>query len=415
MSDKRTASGSSDVQTIWSQAGNGFRLVAHRPGYIIGNKVLLLALLCLVLPFSARATSQSAEGNGLAKRIESDLSKERMAYETFESKERQLIEAFSNLEKAAKDIGEEIEKLNHAIDHAELEIRGLNEHLMALDRSLKETQDRVMNRMAALYKHARRGYVKGLLDARDVMDLRQRAKYVSSVIQKDQETLDLWASVGQKCRSDIRVTKDRVREVIAKREASTTLKTRLREALDGTVVRLMNVHREKEFYETGVKELELAAKGMSQTINGLTLGDDGYPGTSTSRFADSKGHLPLPMDGRMVAGPKGKGTGSESAFGRGVFFESAANQDVQAVSAGRVEFSGKLKGYGETIIVNHGDRFFTIYALLAHRTKRKGEIVKQGEALGRVGTSGDQMDKRLYFEIREADKALEPTRWFERR
>ncbi len=96
--------------------------------------------------------------------------------------------------------------------------------------------------------------------------------------------------------------------------------------------------------------------------------------------------------------------------------ESASNQEVKAVFPGRVDFSGTLKGYGETIIVNHGDRFFTIYAFLANRAKGKGESVKQGEALGRVvGAAEGQMDKRLYFEVREADKALDPTRWFERR
>ncbi len=113
---------------------------------------------------------------------------------------------------------QEIEKLNHEIDLAELDIKGLNENLAALERSLKETQERAVSRMLALYKHARKGYVKGLLDAVDLMDLRQRAKYVSAVIQKDQETLAAWASIGQKCRSDIMAIKDRLREVDRDRE-----------------------------------------------------------------------------------------------------------------------------------------------------------------------------------------------------
>ncbi len=90
------------LQAIWSQAGSGLRRVASRPGNTIGIKVLLLAIICLASPFSTGATTQPVRDHGLARRIESDLSKERMAYETFESKERQLIEAFSNLEKAAK-------------------------------------------------------------------------------------------------------------------------------------------------------------------------------------------------------------------------------------------------------------------------------------------------------------------------
>jgi len=387
--------------------------VASGLGNFIGTMVLRSVLIWLVLPFPAGATTQPARDHGIMQRIESDLLREKRAFETFESKERRLIEEFSNLEKTAKDIEQEIEELNHQIDLAELDIKGLDEKLTGLETLLKETQDRVVSRMVALYKHARKGYVRGLFDAEDLMDLRQRAKYASAVIQEDQKELAVWASIGQKCRSDIMATQGRLRETSAKRDASKERRTRLRDELDGTVVRLMNVHREKEFYETGVKELELTAKGMGQALIGLTQRDHGYRGDSTRRFVDSKGHLPLPMDGRMVAGPKGKGIVSESAFQRGVFLESAANREVKAVFAGRVDFSGKLKGYGETIIINHGGRFFTIYAFLAHRIKRTGEKVDQGEVIGRVGSAEDQFDKRLYFEIRESDKALEPTGWFD--
>jgi septal ring factor EnvC (AmiA/AmiB activator) len=414
MSGKRTRPRSNDAQGVWAQAGGGLRFVASRLGNIIVTMVLLLVPIWLALSFPIGATMQPVRDHGLMQRIESDLSREKRAYETFESKERRLIEEFSNLEKAAKDIEQGIEKLNHQIDLAELDIKGLDEKLTGLETLLKETQDRVVRRMVALYKHARKGYMKGLFDAKDIMDLRQRAKYASAVIQEDQEELAMWASIGQKCRSDIMATKGRLGETTAERDASKELRTRLRDELDGTVVRLMNVHKEKEFYETGVKELELAAKGMSQALTSLTQRDDGYRGDSSRRFADSKGPLPLPMEGRMVAGPKGKGTGSESAFQRGVFFESAANQEVKAVFTGRVDFSGKLKGYGETIIVNHGDRFFTIYAFLARRIKRMGESVNQGEVIGRIGTAVGQFDKRLYFEIRESDRALAPTGWFER-
>jgi len=106
--------------------------------------------------------------------------------------------------------------------------------------------------------------------------------------------------------------------------------------------------------------------------------------------------------------------GSESAFQRGIFFESSASQEVKAIFAGRIDFSGRLKGYGETIIVNHGDRYFTVYALLSHRIKRKGGNVTQGEVIGRVGSAEGQLDKRLYFEMRESDKPLAPAGWFGR-
>ena len=85
--------------------------------------------------------------------------------------------------------------------------------------------------------------------------------------------------------------------------------------------------------------------------------------------------------------------------------------EVKAIFPGRVEFSGTLKGYGETIIINHGSRFFTISAHLSERKKEAGDPVEGEEVIGIVGGNRPSKGAGIYFEIRRAGKTLAPLKW----
>jgi septal ring factor EnvC (AmiA/AmiB activator) len=94
-----------------------------------------------------------------------------------------------------------------------------------------------------------------------------------------------------------------------------------------------------------------------------------------------------------------------------VVIEGRPGAEVRAVYAGRVDFSGSLKGYGEIVVINHGSRYFTVSAQLAQRRKQEGEMVKAGEMIGSLGRTNSPRESRLYFEIRKGGGNLDPLRW----
>ena len=84
---------------------------------------------------------------------------------------------------------------------------------------------------------------------------------------------------------------------------------------------------------------------------------------------------------------------------------------MKAIFPGRVDFSGRLKGYGETVIINHGSRYFTVSAYLSERHRKEGDMVKRGEVIGLLGDAGPSEDPQLYFELRRAGTPLNPLNW----
>jgi septal ring factor EnvC (AmiA/AmiB activator) len=195
----------------------------------------------------------------------------------------------------------------------------------------------------------------------------------------------------------------------AERNKNKTRLLSLKKELEKQVIRLMNVHKEKEFYETAVKELQLAAKNLKQALVKIEKKDT-HKILQSSRFADSKGKLPFPLKGEIIKADKLSGS-NRKQLNKGIFIAGISDSKVKAIFPGRVDFSGKLKGYGEVVIINHGSRFFTISAHISSRKKKEGDVVEKGEVIGFLKPSGPSKEARLYFEIRKGGKSLDPLKW----
>lgn len=97
-------------------------------------------------------------------------------------------------------------------------------------------------------------------------------------------------------------------------------------------------------------------------------------------------------------------------------FEFHAGQDIAAVrgtpvvaaGSGRVAFAGVQNGYGQIVIVDHGDNFTTRYGHLSQIDVAVGQSVERGETLGRVGSSGRSTGPHLHYEVRLTDQAVNP-------
>ncbi|WP_439886580.1 murein hydrolase activator EnvC family protein [Pseudomonas sp. MBLB4123] len=128
-------------------------------------------------------------------------------------------------------------------------------------------------------------------------------------------------------------------------------------------------------------------------------------------FAKARGKLPWPVDGRLVARygtPRG---GDARAKWDGVLIGAAAGSQVRAVHGGRVVFADWLRGAGLLVILDHGNGYLSLYGHNQSLLKDPGDLVKAGEAIATVGTSGGQDTPALYFAIRQQGRPSDPAQW----
>ena len=130
---------------------------------------------------------------------------------------------------------------------------------------------------------------------------------------------------------------------------------------------------------------------------------------SNGDFARQKGSLRLPVRG-SVAGRFGNPRDGGGTW-RGLFIRAGAGSDVKVVANGRVVFAEWMRGFGNLLIVDHGDSYLSIYGNNDSLLKQVGQAVKGGETVATVGNSGGNPDSGLYFELRHQGQPIDPMKW----
>jgi murein DD-endopeptidase MepM/ murein hydrolase activator NlpD len=92
----------------------------------------------------------------------------------------------------------------------------------------------------------------------------------------------------------------------------------------------------------------------------------------------------------------------------GIDISARAGTPIRAAGDGKVVFSSRLGGYGNTIIVRHSDNFFTTYAHNRRNMAKKGQNVKKGDVIAQLGATGNATGAHCHFEIRHRQKARNP-------
>jgi septal ring factor EnvC (AmiA/AmiB activator) len=369
--------------------------------------ILLLFLLPLqdvFLSASATVPREVSSREDQIERIEEDLSREKEQFLKFEEKEQILLKDLALLEKDIEEKRRSLKELEESASRIKKELNEGQAKLAQLENALIEVEGRLGRRLDAFYRYAKRGYTRLLASAKGLDVLRKRIKYLKEVMKDDLDLMHTMAALHQKYRQEISGVKNKLAELDRLEKAESSRMTALKEDIDRRVVLLMKIHKEKEFYDTAVKELQFAAQNLKETLVTLDKKGEGRPVPLPSRFEDSRGKLPVPLQGRII-----KDAGQNGA--KGILIEAPAGAEVRAVFPGRVDFSGPLKGYGQVIVINHGSRYFTVSAQLTQRNKREGENVAAGEVIGSIGESGSTKGARLYFEIRMGSGNVDPLKW----
>lgn len=126
-------------------------------------------------------------------------------------------------------------------------------------------------------------------------------------------------------------------------------------------------------------------------------------------FASLRGQLRLPTRGELLA--KYGSKRSDGPAWKGLFIGAPEGTEIRAIAPGRVVFADWLRGFGNLIIVDHGDQYLSIYGYNQAILKRSGDAVSMGEAIASAGNSGGLGQSGLYFEMRHQGRAFNPLDW----
>jgi murein hydrolase activator len=312
--------------------------------------------------------------------------------------ERQL--KTEQLASAERDLKETQRRLAVAIDRA-----------AALKNSADTQRPDVEARLVHLYKMGRAGYWKLLFDVDDLHAVGRAYRTAAAMNQLDRErveehrrTLDALATERQTLEAQAASMARLEAQAVSARagvERAVTARTRLVDSIDA--------RRDLNAQLTG--ELEAAQQRLQGTVTQL-----GARGAAVGLpLRPFKGVLPWPAPG-IVTGRFGHQKASASGPGlarTGINISMAEGQPVRSVHEGVVAYADQFTGYGNLVIVDHGEGTYSLYGYLGAVDVARGDRV---DAQARIGASGRDPsgNPALYFELRVDGAAVDPLQWLKR-
>ena len=376
------------------------------------SSLYLLAFLFFYgLQLDAASVNKDLEG------IKRKIERERQGINQVRKREGSVLQALGkierDLEKKTKDLNAANSKLASilgAMQQKETEAQRLRI-------SLDQRRELLMKRAVALYRWHRGGGPFVLLSGEVPLGvLLQRKHYLEATVFFDRELVE-------KLNDEVTYQENVKRELAHKKEELSQQRRLLAEVQDS--VRkdgekkkqlLASLRQEKDGRVRALKELEQAALRLQKMIEEMSRRGVGkVPELPAGTGLDAmRGKLEWPVRGQVTGG-FGKTKHPEFAtevFRKGIDIEAPIGEEIRAVEKGRVVFAERFSGYGKMVIIDHGERYFSVYAHLSEILKKTGDAVQRGETLGTVGDSDSLAGSRLYFEMRKDGKSIDPLPWF---
>ncbi len=150
----------------------------------------------------------------------------------------------------------------------------------------------------------------------------------------------------------------------------------------------------------------------SKTPSQSSLSNNAEPSPErySSNFAALKGKLRLPVRGD-VSNRFGNSREDSGISWKGLFIKANEGAEVKSIATGRVVFADWLRGFGNLIILDHGDGYMSLYGNNQAVLKQVGDTVRAGDTIASVGNSGGNQTNGLYYELRKQSRPFDPLSW----
>ncbi|TLM62507.1 MAG: hypothetical protein FDZ69_13025 [Deltaproteobacteria bacterium] len=358
-------------------------------------------------------------------RAEEDLDANRRELEVLQQQIDETLAVLRGKRAAAGSLAADLEQLERSLarvrslaERSDRELGELDRRLAArrseldgLRRQQGETERLLKKRLAALYKVGQTGVARALLStAGTPLELAEKYAFLARIVRHDRQMMADYrqqAAAAEAAVNDLQALHERQVAVAAQRRAE---QAALNSAGQAKKQLLAGLRTDEARLAVTVDELRARAARLADLVKKLeTAQMRPYTGTGAD-FSTQKGRLKWPVTGKVRTG-----FGSTRHPELGTLIESNGleiavppQSPVRSVWAGQVLYAGPLKGFGNLMVIDHGDKYYTLYAHADRFTRKVGDAVGGGEVIAYSGHDGRDA---VYFEIRHRGAPVDPSQW----
>ena len=368
----------------------------------------LVVALTLCLPSGAQPdkAQQRQKLQSELKSLQGEIGKLKGAIDQKRREERKVKRDLAELDEAITRVTGRLRDTRARLAHARKEQAELAKRLEMLTERLRRRENLLAQRLRAAYKYRSISYLSLLTNARSINELNSRSFILRQIVKTDRALLEQ-VRADQLAVAEAKAKMDALVRHITGLEAD--LRAQQQELTDAQAEKqelLKAISRERALYERQLAELEAESQAIARRLRALMETPKG------------RARADQPWSGRFIRPVDGKLT---SGFGMrlhpifkvrkmhtGIDISAPAGTPIRAADSGVVVEAGYLRGYGYTVIIDHGGGVATLYAHCSAILVVVGQEVQRGQTIARVGSTGYSTGPHLHFEVRVNGEPVDP-------
>jgi len=329
-----------------------------------------------------------------------------------ENQEIQVIAKLNAIEIELQLASSREELIHGKIELIKSKIHATSSSLSSYRTEVDQRESYLCTRLTALYKYARHSGLRILMTAQTYNDILRLENYLGYIIHHDTVLLHDSLDLLGKSNNYYDELNAHHAELLQTQNELLRAKNEIKQIRQDKIALLKRVRAEKNLQIDALKELEQYSQKLQEIIDRLPH-DKQFFAPSGKLFSAMRGRLSYPLKGKLITtfGRKNHADLHTYTFQKGIEIEAPMGTEIKAVFDGKVVFADWLKGYGYTIIVDHGESYYSLSAHASALLKNNDDIVRTGESIALVGDTSSTKGSCLYFEIRHHGKPLNPLKW----
>lgn len=346
-------------------------------------------------------------------KIERKIEEERKRLGTDLEREQSLLGELGAIEKICVAAEEELSKTNIEIKLLRGMVQQREAEIREIEGSLAKTRRAMNHLLVSAYKVGPLGGLKFVWASQSLREADRGFYLFRRLAREGKKTIERFEELEHRNRQRHRELNSELEKVAMVEREMVKEKARAERSRNEKIDLIARIQNTKELRKQMISDLERTARSLEEMLERLRSRTELGAERGSRGLSMRKGNLPYPARGVVM---RGFGIVEDPEFHtilfrKGIEIEADPGESVIAVEAGEVIYSGWFEGYGNMIIIDHGDGYYTLSARLRNVLKRVGDVVEAKEMIGQVAGSGMWGEGGLYFEIRRYGQPLDPEEW----
>ena len=364
------------------------------------STILILMLLCIYTIPAIAATREELQEQKQEAQEQKKQAEDQKEQVTAEKDE--VLDEISELTAQISKYESEIDELNSKIDSLESSISGKEEEIEQLEKETKEKQDLLIERLVAMYEKGQTTYLDVLLSSEDITSLISNYYRIEELASADQAVIDsIIAKQGETetAKQELEQEKNEINE--SKQEVEEKNKS-LQSAKADKETKVASLSAEEKELQATIDEFNEAIKEADAEIKKLTQNTSG-PGGSGGYTGTFQGVLewPLSYSYNIITSIFGNRTAptAGASSNHGAIDIGVSYVPVYAPADGKVIIARWLSGYGNYVMIDHGNGYYTGFGHLSGYSVSEGTVVSTGQQIATSGNTGISTGPHLHYEV----------------